>query len=386
MLFNCSPALASRVRREINRRPAWYVSAALAVIFFFYLSHVTEPDERSWHPTSSRLPPPVRPQFKPGVAKPPGEPYTLTMVLAKLRSDDMSWLYRHFPDANTTVYVVDDEPGQLKIPKNKGREAMAYLTYMIDHYDALPDISLFFHPHQFAWHNSDLHGQNILDMLETLNPAHIARVGYMPLRCQHDPGCPRWLHLDLPEHQLDSFLRMEEKYFTSKVWWQLHPGTPRPDSISEPCCSQFALWRDRIRAQPVSEYVRYRDWLLNTPLDDEISGRWMEYSWQYLFTGQAEYCPSQSVCFCDGYGICFGGDAQVQLYLDKLKEMRNMSDQADALDVVGGNTEKTSRLRSEANELNAWLDATRTRATERGKDPINRALDCGRLWKEGDGF
>ena len=40
---------------------------------------------------------------------------------------------------------------------NKGNEAMAYLTYIIDHYEALPGIMLFVHAHRDgfkAWHTT----------------------------------------------------------------------------------------------------------------------------------------------------------------------------------------------------------------------------------------
>ena len=39
----------------------------------------------------------------------------------------------------------------LKIVPNRGAEAMAYLSAIIDHYDNLPDIMIFMHAHRFAW-------------------------------------------------------------------------------------------------------------------------------------------------------------------------------------------------------------------------------------------
>ena len=48
----------------------------------------------------------------------------------------------------------------------------------------------------------------------------------------------------------------------------------------------------------------------------------MEYNWQYIFTGQSEWCPPQHQCYCDGYGICLGGtdEKKVQEWLDMLRE------------------------------------------------------------------
>ena len=39
----------------------------------------------------------------------------------------------------------------LNIVPNRGAEAMAYLSAIIDHYDNLPDLMIFMHAHRFAW-------------------------------------------------------------------------------------------------------------------------------------------------------------------------------------------------------------------------------------------
>jgi Protein of unknown function (DUF3431) len=45
------------------------------------------------------------------------------------------------------------------------------------------------------------------------------------------------------------------------------------------CCAQFAVTAAKVQEKPRSEYVRIRDWIINTPLEDAVSGRIMEYSW-----------------------------------------------------------------------------------------------------------
>lgn len=394
-----------RLLTSPNRRYWLYVSAVFGSLLLLYVWHLepyrTVPVSQgvssgdAKQPISPLIPstPPTpstasEPQFKPGKAKPPGETYSRTLVMAKVQKEDISWLVNQFPNETLDIYLVDDPPEKLRIPTNKGREAMVYLSYLIDNYDNLPDVSLFFHPHQIAWHNNELQGQNAANMLETINNNHIARVGYMPARCMQDPGCPHWLRLDLPPEELDEFHRLEEKYFTSKTWRELHPQFDLPEYISAPCCSQFGLSRERIRAQPVSEYKRYRDWLLNTDLEDEISGRWMEYGWHILFTGQVEFCPSQNSCYCDGYGICFGGDAQFQDWLDRKQIKDDLHKKADELRDrdEAAHQEEINRLRTEAYAIDEVLTQEYQAAIERGKDPRNRALDCGREWHEGDGF
>ena len=51
------------------------------------------------------------------------------LVVASLVGDDISWLDELFSDWKTNIYVVNDPNAPLTVPKNKGREAMAYLTY-----------------------------------------------------------------------------------------------------------------------------------------------------------------------------------------------------------------------------------------------------------------
>ena len=51
------------------------------------------------------------------------------LVVASLVGDDISWLDEPFSDWKTNIYVVNDPNASLTVPKNKGREAMAYLTY-----------------------------------------------------------------------------------------------------------------------------------------------------------------------------------------------------------------------------------------------------------------
>lgn len=333
---------------------------------------------------------PAKPQssFVPGVAKPLSESYTRTLVMGRLRSEDVSWTH-HLPNINCSIYTVDDDEADLQIPKNKGHEAMVYLTYIIDHYDELPDTVLFFHPHRSTWHNNILLDLDSAKTITHLSDAHVARQGYMNARCHHDPGCPDWLHPDRPQAEWDLVHKSEERFFTPAVWRELHPDAPLAPAISQPCCAQFAVSGARIRAHPRAEYLRYRDWLLNTELADENSGRVMEYTWQYIFTGQAEFCPSQHRCYCDGYGVCFGGttDAALQHWLDLLKQRERADETLGAL--RSHDPDNMAALVSttmEKDQLNAELDRLKEAAYKRGEDPRNRARECGRPYSEGDGF
>jgi hypothetical protein len=49
-------------------------------------------------------------------------------VVASMKNDDTSWITEYLPGWTLIRYVVDDPKAQYTVPKNKGREAMVYLT------------------------------------------------------------------------------------------------------------------------------------------------------------------------------------------------------------------------------------------------------------------
>lgn len=328
--------------------------------------------------------------FKPGIAKPAGQNYTRVLVMGRLLKEDVSWLDRDLPNLQKKIYTVD-APDRSGLPANKGHEAMVYLTYIIDHYESLPDVVLFFHPHKITWHNNVLLDINSAITIKLLSDAHVVRQGYFNSRCMLDPGCPNWLHVDQSKWKYDHIHKPEEPALTSTLFHDLFGAEiPIPPAISQPCCAQFAVSGERIRQRPLKDYIHYRQWLLTTPLDDKTSGRMMEYSWQYIFTGKFEFCPSQHKCYCDGYGICLeGGDEGLKAWLNILRQKELVDNQLRDLWDKGGKAregEKYKRLKHESAQMGNRLDELRLQAITRGYDPKTRAAECGREWHEGDGF
>lgn len=113
----------------------------------------------------------------------------------------------------------------------------------------------------------------------------------------------------------------------------------------------------------------------------------MEYTWQFLFTGEAEFCPSMHACYCDGYGICFDGAEKLQDWLDLLKEREQVDGDADEyMKMEKAGVEEAFRLRQKSEEIGHELLEIKNEALSRGNDPRNRAAAAGRTWKTGDGF
>lgn len=341
-------------------------------------------------------------QFQPGILKSPGSEYSRVMVLPRTRSEDIGWIPEELPGLNLAVYVVDDSRAPLHPPKNKGHEVMVYLTYIIDHYYSLPDIVVFMHAHRHTHHNNEFLGFDASQMIRRLSNEHVIRQGYVNMRCHWDPGCPEWLYFNGTEQLLGK----QEEAFLMQSWRELFPLDPFPTYLAQPCCAQFALSRDRILSIPLGRFTFYRDWIMKTPLTDYISGRIWEYSWQFLFTGQGAVCPAEHLCYCDAFGLCFGGSRQyddfVHLVRDKKKTQKELeewenADKAFKDRIVDDSVSITSNLTPPDPKQSLHLEERiqsmereakeRTKAAlQRGDNSALRAEECGRSGKGGDGF
>jgi hypothetical protein len=339
--------------------------------------------------------------FKPGTPKVAGN-YTRMIVVPKMKEEDTSWLHDEFPHTNKAIYVVDDRKAPLHPPKNKGNEAMVYLTYIIDHYDNLADVNIFIHAHRWTWHNNELFNSDTAMSIRHLSDDRVAREGYMNLRCMFYPGCPAWLRLNAKEETEEK----KEELFVAQAWKDLFPNDSMPEILGQPCCSQFAVSADRIRAIPLNEYKRLRNWLLKTKLRNSMSGRVFEYLWHYLWTGKNVLCPAMHECYCDGFGACFKNEDEFQQWFKVRFEVKQDEWQMNAWRVAEdrydeymqrGNLKaaalierppegKLMELQLSIDERWFMLDEGRETALKNGLDPEWRARVRNREWKEGDEF
>ncbi|KAG5291498.1 DUF3431 superfamily domain-containing protein [Histoplasma ohiense] len=221
------------------------------------------------------------------------------LVVAAMSSDNTSWLHEYLPDWGRKVYVVDDPDAPLTVPSNKGREAMVYLTYIIDHYDRLPAHIVFIHPQRYQWHNDDPLYDNV-PLLRNLRLPFLAQQGYLNLRCIWLLGCPVEIRPFTDIHRADVHAGAAFK----AGFEALFPGSPVPREVGVSCCAQFAVTAAQVHKRPRSEYEHFRRWLLSTPLPDELSGRIFEYSWHMIFGRDPVHCPTASECYCKQYGYC----------------------------------------------------------------------------------
>ncbi|KAK4463249.1 hypothetical protein QBC42DRAFT_305031 [Cladorrhinum samala] len=244
---------------------------------------------------------------------PPQPTHQVSVVVASLKRDNTSWIREQLPRSwKPSIYVVDDPKADLTVPLNKGREAMVYLTYIIANYDALPPVSLFIHASRFAWHNDNPDYDSLASLL-SLNIPYILERGYANLRCVWVLGCPAELRPladvnpvweDYRKSHPPNKHEVTTKEVYKQAFGELLPGETVPEVVGVSCCAQFAVSKEGIRRRRKEDYVRWRNWLIETPLVDEVSGRVLEYMWHIMFGQKAVFCPSAEECYCGLYGMC----------------------------------------------------------------------------------
>lgn len=173
---------------------------------------------------------------------------------------------------------------------------------------------LFIHSQRYQWHNDDPYYDGV-PMINRFQIPYLEEVGYVNLRCAWVLGCPEEIH-PLTDSDVDA---VHAGAYYMNGFQALFPGAEVPDAVGVSCCAQFGVAKWKILERPKSDYQRYRKWLLETDLDDAMSGRIMEYSWHstslsflekikltslVIFGMEPIHCPDAAECYCKVWGLC----------------------------------------------------------------------------------
>ena len=173
---------------------------------------------------------------------------------------------------------------------------MAYLTFLITHYSRLPATIAFLHSHRDGWPvgwHTDAQNYDNVDSLRRLRIDYVQKEGYANLRCLHVPGCPDEIQpfREPRDEERKAELAIRDAWAfmfgndagSSSSNRNGGTGIEVPKVIAAACCSQFAASRNQVLQRPREDYIRFRRWLIDTDLEDEHSGRVMEYLWHIYF-------------------------------------------------------------------------------------------------------
>lgn len=285
------------------------------------------------------------------------------LIVARVAADsDMKWLDGLADQYHFCIYTadapLDKTSTSLQVPENRGHEAMAYLTFLIDNYDHIPSAgAVFVHGSRWAWHN-DAPDYDNAALLAALNiSAALAPWGYHNLRCDWSAStCPtaEVVAQGSLETSINAMLEPWNQRVVSDAALPLalvalfddnglsgQKSSARlggNDVLRSQCCAQFVVSRESIWRHSLQEYIALRQWLLDgsnqaagrqsssksnaAPPDDRIAGRILSYVWHILFlqtshqttASATEYidldrlnslaCPSAAECYCRLYGRC----------------------------------------------------------------------------------
>jgi hypothetical protein len=258
--------------RRIQRLITFSVRPLLAAVVFTIFLHWLTRDTKSPH---TPKPKDTHPHL------------TKHLVVASTLSSNLTWLYPSLRQTHWEPYIyVTDDPHALTVPKNKGNEAMVYLTYIIDNYHNLPDVMFFHHDHHQAWHQMFSSSYE----LAHLNLDTVVKQGYVSPRCL--PGCENVIELPGDVAPFSDLRTASRDVLISTVLSEfLRDGKGHrigvPEKIAAPCCAQFAVSREAVKRRGLETWVGLRDWLLETEVDSRNAGRVLEWTWHLWFGMEA---------------------------------------------------------------------------------------------------
>lgn len=345
------------MNRKTQRATNQLVLFVSILLFIIYLNRPQSEDKTfSWteirYKTTSRTIPESR-----GICPKLSGSKQPALIVSRVAADgDPKWLDKLSAHYHLCVYNVDAPADKssvyLQVPANRGHEAMAYLTFIIDNYAEIPAAgAVFVHGSRWAWHNDapDYDNAALLAVLDV--PRALELTGYYNLRCDWSTStCPPtvaaqgslemrlqstlepWSARAASDTALPQALASifgGDEYTTAERKARLE--LRRTDAVRSQCCAQFVVSQERIWQHSRLEYVALRQWLLDgledarnsqthggpaAPLDDRVAGRILSYLWHILFAepnfdGELELrqlnkdaCPSAGDCYCRLYGRC----------------------------------------------------------------------------------
>jgi len=245
-------------------------------------------------------------------------------------NEDLSWLeklpaslpwlvYSHADGAGAAASSSHEpEDGNLTTIANLGREASAYLAFIVQHYDEMPDAMAFVMAKRVAYHNANLlpshapawrNNGDLLALLPRLRwpdadagaapGVATAAPGYVPLNYQNYrcESLSQWAHSSKSMCGGRCANKTGDANFNaSAVWGELmapYGLGPQLRDVCYYCCSQFAVSRAAVRARPRALY----EGLLALALSDGAKhAAWLlEFTWHVIF-GRPARLPRVAGC------------------------------------------------------------------------------------------
>jgi hypothetical protein len=164
----------------------------------------------------------------------------LTVILAAVQRDNLTVLAQQSGirlGDDLVIYVADDPDAP--IPMNKGNEAMVYLSYLVDNYNALPELMVFMHAGRTSWHNNAVLHFKSEPMVRRLRRSFARDQGFINLRCDKSFRCTNLFKATADGYPAYILTRerpdqgsLESQYEKfNEMWDAIFPSQPIPETM-----------------------------------------------------------------------------------------------------------------------------------------------------------
>ncbi|KAF2833634.1 hypothetical protein CC86DRAFT_12572 [Ophiobolus disseminans] len=232
-----------------------------------------------------------------------GQSAERTIIKVKLENEDASWISKLEPTWPSEIISIKPMYSNAH-PKahrpDKGRVANAYLAWIIENYNNLPETLVFLPP-------SDAFGEETLNLREAIPELQIPYIqssGFANLHCPTSKSQTTCNGRSLNPHKPSyEFRTLEAKI--PEVWKECFGDQAGvPGRIASVLGSEFVVSKEHVMRRSVDDYLKLWGWLNKTIMDDDSSGLVFEYIWHIVFGKDAIFCPEERRCECDLYGNC----------------------------------------------------------------------------------
>jgi hypothetical protein len=176
-----------------------------------------------------------------------------------------------------------------RISNNKGREATAYLQYIIDYYSKLPSLIAF-----LPAYRTSPYRKNPSDIVVALRALQWNKYIYMPLNSL------------IIEATFRPNTGNEQTTVNYELWrdvLQDELGLPLEKNIKTHCCATFVVKREAILAHSKHFYSRIFDYIAYNRSSDVTKATTLEYVWHIIFGQPANInYKTCDIFVCDSNG------------------------------------------------------------------------------------
>lgn len=207
----------------------------------------------------------------------------LTVVTSHWK-EDLTWLTKSpFPVVLIDKVGSDPSPfvAQHVIP-NQGREASAYIKYIVENYDSLPEAVAFIHGHETSVHQK--HERPLLDVIAGAN---VAKYGFVPVNNMHFGG-------EFADSK-DGTIRLHS-FWERLCLGTVFRGQAQPEHrgpMVYELGAQFVVSRERILRNPKMLYEGWLHIMMGHPDFADEFAYILEAAWHVIFGEPFVHLPQK---------------------------------------------------------------------------------------------